>query len=476
MEVRYQRDLYRVQLCCDTEKEEKELGYPLQMCLRNEIDGLLPCQIQGIDGRVSVCWDVTSRHSIVQMVGEGQMNTAMLQVLLTALQRTMEEMERYLLPCECLVLDPAVIFLRPDAGTVSFVCDFEDPQSFHDSLQVLGEYVLAHMDHRDAEAMHLGYGLYRLAVEETFDRKALSQLCEDDKKGGVQKAEPPENYPSEAMSEPEEDLSDRQLQKEQLLEAFFADDEVDMKKTLPVKGYVLCAAAILSGILLMEFALYFRNGQHLPVWWPGAGAGLFVLTAVVLTALQVVSGKKEAVCREEKQEVFTPRYPKRERERPQDIRRKTDEKSGREYAACSDRRTYAAYRPDTVIYPAHTAFSSRAWGKEETQETMVLNCVKQTEAGRAMMLFADGRKEYLQGSHWVIGKSSRDADICLSQPTVSRWHACITKKEEGYYIEDLHSKNGTYLGKNSLEAGQIYRLESGQKIRFADQCCEFRME
>ena len=140
MEVRYQRDLYRIQLCCDTEKEEEQLGYPLQMCLRNTIAGLLACQVQGTDNRLTICWDVTSRHSLVQVTGEGQVSPLILQRILRALLQTMEAMARYLLPCEYLVLDPTLLFLTPESGEVGFVCDFEDTQSFHRTLLLLGEY------------------------------------------------------------------------------------------------------------------------------------------------------------------------------------------------------------------------------------------------------------------------------------------------------------------------------------------------
>lgn len=41
----------------------------------------------------------------------------------------------------------------------------------------------------------------------------------------------------------------------------------------------------------------------------------------------------------------------------------------------------------------------------------------------------------------LIGRSV-DNDICLNHPNVSRHHAVIAKTPDGYYVADLHSKNG----------------------------------
>ena len=44
-------------------------------------------------------------------------------------------------------------------------------------------------------------------------------------------------------------------------------------------------------------------------------------------------------------------------------------------------------------------------------------------------------------SRMLIGRST-DNDICLNHPSVSRHHAVIANTPDGYYVADLHSKNG----------------------------------
>ena len=50
----------------------------------------------------------------------------------------------------------------------------------------------------------------------------------------------------------------------------------------------------------------------------------------------------------------------------------------------------------------------------------------------------------------------QEGDILLEENSVSSIHACITRKEDGYYLEDLDSTNGTFIrikGERKLEDG-----------------------
>lgn len=509
MEVRYQRDLYRVQLCCDTEKEEAAFGYPLQMCLRNTITGLLACQVQGTDERLTICWDVTSRHSLAQIVGEGQIAPHVLQKILQALLQTMDAMARYLLPCEYLVLDPSLVFLTPESGAVGFVCDFEDAQSFRKTLLVFGEYVLEHMDHREQKAMHLGYGLYRLAVEESFDKEGLRRLCTeiplpgteqpektaknrtDEKSSLGQRTDPPYSgqsvyrertpgnraeYADERTILHEQEREAARQQRADALEAFFAEDEEETKLQLsPWQLCGGCAAAILIGTGIMEGVQYFRNGRYLQPIWLLVALVLFLLSAAAMLVLWKISVKKE-------EKTKTPENRmKHSAEKYQNRKNHAGQQSSLDYAM----QHYAENVPDRPYGKApesgKTDFASEPStmfnheNPPQSMETVVLNRTM-PETGNAQLRFADGREVSLCGQQWLVGKSPLDADICLQEPTVSRLHARIWKKEGAYYIEDLHSRNGTMVEGITLEPGEKRRLEDGMKLSFAEHVCAFTVK
>jgi hypothetical protein len=60
---------------------------------------------------------------------------------------------------------------------------------------------------------------------------------------------------------------------------------------------------------------------------------------------------------------------------------------------------------------------------------------------RQGLLVGDGRRNVLSGSRIVVGRS-READIVISDPNISRRHAELRRGDEGWQIVDLGSTNG----------------------------------
>jgi len=57
---------------------------------------------------------------------------------------------------------------------------------------------------------------------------------------------------------------------------------------------------------------------------------------------------------------------------------------------------------------------------------------------------------------------------------VSRRHARILQTPDGYIIEDLGSKNHTFVNEERLNDGQRQPLKSGDKVRFGRVAGTFR--
>ena len=85
-----------------------------------------------------------------------------------------------------------------------------------------------------------------------------------------------------------------------------------------------------------------------------------------------------------------------------------------------------------------------------------------------MLLIKEGQ---LAGQNWtldrdvmIIGRSA-DCDIALPERAVSRLHARIERRNQGYLLFDLGSKNGTHV--NGQEVKQPYLLQDGDEVQIA---------
>jgi hypothetical protein len=67
-----------------------------------------------------------------------------------------------------------------------------------------------------------------------------------------------------------------------------------------------------------------------------------------------------------------------------------------------------------------------------------------------------------QGERTTIGRSP-DCDIFLDDVTVSRKHAVLVQRDEGLFIEDEGSLNGTFLNRRRIE--EPARLENGDELQ-----------
>ncbi len=72
----------------------------------------------------------------------------------------------------------------------------------------------------------------------------------------------------------------------------------------------------------------------------------------------------------------------------------------------------------------------------------------------------------------VVGRGPQDAladdkNICIPEQTISRRHARIRRRGATYFIEDLHSRNGTFVSGERLPPGNWHALRDGEELALA---------
>ena len=70
-------------------------------------------------------------------------------------------------------------------------------------------------------------------------------------------------------------------------------------------------------------------------------------------------------------------------------------------------------------------------------------------------LDSEGREQerILRESEIVVGR--KDADIVLASPYVSRRHLKLIRSNQGYKLEDLNSRGGTYVNGKRVQAQEL---------------------
>ena len=88
------------------------------------------------------------------------------------------------------------------------------------------------------------------------------------------------------------------------------------------------------------------------------------------------------------------------------------------------------------------------------------------------MLVGSGKRIVLSGSRVVMGRS-RDCDVRLDDPNVSRRHAELRREEGGWVVADLGSTNGVKVnGRRVSEAP----LKPGDEIVLGLERLSFEVE
>jgi len=79
-------------------------------------------------------------------------------------------------------------------------------------------------------------------------------------------------------------------------------------------------------------------------------------------------------------------------------------------------------------------------------------------AAPAPLVFPPG-----SGVRFTIGRT-RDCDLCLTDLSVSRMHALLVRREDGWVLSDLGSHNGTRL--NGWLVREAVRVRAGDRVEF----------
>lgn len=478
MYVEYKRDVSHNYLILREEEKVNTASYQVRMLTGNVIPSILKCRLQGLDGNLLFYYDITSRQSLASFYEQRKFHRKDLHMLFGGFIRVMEEMAEFLMNTDQLLLCPEYIFLDIEKREVKFCClpDYHHP--IQEQFRELTEYLLPRLDHEDPQAVSMGYGVYRKAMETGFQlehiKEAIYQNREvtgkNDNKDSAQKQgqKPPENNLDGAdnFGEKIQEKADVSHLLETDVENKTSKRKKDKKKeesdfqksSNEWTGALLCVftAAVLIILLILRYLGYL----------PGIPAEAIFGGAIILLALAAFLS-------------WTAEKKKQKKQMSAEWRKKVKRELDDTYESSSEKRRKERNSED--LYEADSVQEKMPeWGDgkykmpEQTGETenygeTVVLSAGQTEGPASLVSREPGELAtiYLDRDLMVIGKMENAADAVISLPTVSRIHAKIRKADDEYYLSDLNSRNGTSVNGRLLKTGEEYQLQDEDQVEFA---------
>lgn len=89
-----------------------------------------------------------------------------------------------------------------------------------------------------------------------------------------------------------------------------------------------------------------------------------------------------------------------------------------------------------------------------------------------LILQGKDRVERFQKSEVTIGKDKGN-DLCIAKGELSAQHARLFYKQKLWWVEDLHSTNGTFLNNEKLETPAL--LTNGDQLRCGTSFIEIKI-
>ena len=454
MRAEYKRDMNHNYLILHGEEVPDTDSYQVRMLVGNGMPSLLKCRLQGIDGNFLIYYDITSKQSVASMYETKKMGLEDLRLIFGGFVQVMEEMAEYLMNPGQLLVQPEYMYLDVEKKKLYFCCMPGKAGDVREDFRVLTEYILPKIDHEDGDAVILGYGVYRRALEDTFHleyvkeeiykgrdsrEKRIPESCKE-KEIDKEKGQFREQYENQSGDSPWEMETSNPFENR--------DREDEKKSPVSLRKKILFS-------LLGAFVLIITAGAAVLGFLPGLQAG------VILSGCAVFLGTGMLVYRFRKKHKGSVEK-KRGRQEIREIQREPIWKTEQEKESGWQPQMSAE---EEMSVPQTLEEEPKA---KDFGETVVLSAgVVRGPATLVSREPGELATIYLQEDMTVIGKMETAVDAVIDLPTVSRIHAKIRRRDQEYYLSDLNSRNGTAVNGRLLKEGEDYQLQNEDEVDFA---------
>ena len=477
------------------DKQASQDDYRERMLLDNKIEGLLPVSSQKLNGVSRYYYEINSLQSLDRLLEKNELGYNGLYALLKGCVGVFEELEKYLLDGEQIILKPEFIYMHAEKMEPHFVYDLEYSGDVRSAFADLIEELLAKINHEDEKAVMLAYQVYRYTRNPNYvlgEIKDMLTTCNKNKNAEHQDVTEPENTGkyyackngenhSKTLNETDaekqnntksEIKKDRPVKNESKKKNIKANDQkVKNKCGTDIIGLIICILiAISAGTILLgiEVLAVFAIPQQQELYLFGALA--MSIMAAVICISSLIKKKRQERQIMELQEYEEEQYIVQERDNL--------------YSNVSKRPDIHEHRPSkegNMLKSNNTSISCNN-ASQNKQIDYFSNDTVCLMDGELPGQQTHKLKGQINGSEvdvplnnlpMTIGKLSGLADFVINDSAVSKMHARIEEHNGQIFISDLNSTNGTIRNGEPIAINKEVQLQTGDKIVFGRTCFTF---
>ena len=443
MNISYLHDLNANYLVIEDESFHTE-KYTLRMLEKNAPGSFLKLSLKQMNGVTILRYRITSMQPLERIYERKTMSGQDIRAVLDGFERMIGDVRLYLLETDDVVFDPSYIFMSPDRKEMRFIYVPGQKELLGSSLKQLSEFILKKLNHKDPAAVEAGYGLYDRVASGEEDyiligeelRRNLEEPGMAQENSGAFPDTKPDTRKELSVEKGPSSVNKAIVQNKAIMQR-------------PVRrGYVVLG--ICGGILTAAgFALYIWLGNPDMTQIGGLFFGTLALVWLIISLVQNR--------REEKENAGMNMDESDEEEFWNALVSGVDVPEDKTGSGGEKERTW----PGKMIMndPEETWMhgETRALGDVDRRYRLVL--VSQ-DIRRC-------RDLVIESAISLIGKSRETADVCIPLDVVSRVHARLDFTQEGIFLTDLNSMNGTFVNEKRLAPNQRVPVKEGDLISFA---------
>ena len=165
MKVKQIKELSQIKVHIESDQEYGK-DYQLKMLEKNKIAGLVSLECQFIDNKSNFVYDVSNMISLKRRFEEEDLNFAHLHEFVKRLIEILDEIGRYLLSPDALVLEPSLIYWNHKEW--NFVYLPAKKSNLNKSFHELTEYFVKILDYNEVESIKFANFLHKETLMENF--------------------------------------------------------------------------------------------------------------------------------------------------------------------------------------------------------------------------------------------------------------------------------------------------------------------